>query len=98
MGCLLRVRPGRALVGHSRPAAQLGRSGPRRERPAGGGGSAIPERMSAAEQRTVTALLTAVTLTAVVILALLGGPTGGAFMVRSTALAAATDNHLRTLG
>jgi hypothetical protein len=53
--------------------------------------------MSTAEQRTLTALLTAVTLTAVVLLALLGGPTGGAFVVRSTALAAATDNHLRAL-
>jgi cytochrome c biogenesis protein CcdA len=54
--------------------------------------------MSTAEQRTISALLTAVTLTAVVLLALFGGPTGGAFVVRSTALAAATDNHLRTLG
>jgi cytochrome c-type biogenesis protein len=54
--------------------------------------------MSTAEQRTVTALLTAVTLAAVVLLALLGGPTGGAFVVRSTALAAATGGHLRTLG
>jgi cytochrome c-type biogenesis protein len=54
--------------------------------------------MSGGEQRTVTALLTAVTLTAAVLLALLSGPTGGAFMLRSTALAAATDNHLRTLG
>src|SRR5215469_15515376 len=97
MGCLLRVRPGRALVGYSRPAAQLGRSGPRRRRPAGVGGSAIPERMSTAERRIVRALLTAVTLVAVLLLALVGGPTGGAFLVRSTALAAATDSHLRTL-
>ena len=54
--------------------------------------------MSTAERRTITALVTAVTLTAVVLGALWGGPTGGAFVVRSTALAAATDNHLRTLG
>ena len=54
--------------------------------------------MSTAEQRTVTALLTAVTLAAVLLLALFAGPTGGTFVVRSTALAAATDNHLRTIG
>lgn len=54
--------------------------------------------MSRAERRTIGALLTAVTLAAVVLLALLGGPTGGAFVARSTALAATTDNHLRTLG
>src|SRR5215467_13151797 len=54
--------------------------------------------MSRAEQRTLTALLTAVTLVAVLLLALLGGPTGGAFLVRSTALASATDSHLKTLG
>jgi cytochrome c-type biogenesis protein len=54
--------------------------------------------MSTAEQRTVTALLTAVTLAAVVLLALFAGPTGGAFVVRSTAIAAGTDSHLRTLG
>jgi cytochrome c-type biogenesis protein len=54
--------------------------------------------MSTAERRTVTALLTAVTLAAVLLLALVGGPTGGAFLARSTALAAGTDNHLRTLG
>src|SRR5215472_8160786 len=53
--------------------------------------------MSRAEQRTLTALLAAVTLVAVLLLALLGGPTGGPFLVRSTALAAATDSHPRTL-
>jgi cytochrome c biogenesis protein CcdA len=54
--------------------------------------------MSTAEQRAVTALVSAITLVAVLLLALLGGPTGGAFLVRSTALASATDSHLRTLG
>ena len=54
--------------------------------------------MSTAERRTIGALVTAVTLAAVVLLALLGGPTGGVLLIRSTALAAATDDHLRTLG
>ena len=43
------------------------------------------------------ALLAGVTLAAVVLLALLGGPTGGAVVVRSTALAAATGDRLRAL-
>lgn len=54
--------------------------------------------MSAAERRTITALLTAVTLVAVVLMALLGGPTGGVVTIRFTAFAATTGNHLRTLG